>query len=212
MNINHKFKLIWRVIALSRLCTAWAYHASRSRAPQECSDGRNTSRGGRRHEHRRFGMMQLSRGKKFVVHNFLKAPVSTLLLRVPSSVVVLTYANDVRMARRRLTWPLTTLVARFSRTMLLCMPFSLTTQPSSSPLLITSALLYRLQSCRCLRRQPCAPIILTLAFCGPHPLPAPRWLLGRNTCSSLGSLSKLNSSKDCPMIVLVTSSSSLRWL
>jgi len=46
-------------------------------------------------------------------------------------------------------------------------------------------------------------------FSGPHPLPAPQWLLGRYMCSSSGSLPQSSSTGNYPTIVLVTFWSSL---
>jgi len=119
---------------------------------------------------------------------------------------------DARMAPRPSTGPTMTSAATFSSTMLRFFLLSPKIQPRSSPLRWLTVLLSRPQRSGCLRwRCPCAHIILTLASCGPHPLPAPRWLLGRKMWSSPSSQHQPRPSSDFPTIVLVTSWSSLGW-
>ena len=115
------------------------------------------------------------------------------------------------LAKRSSTWPPMTLAARSSSTMLRSLLLSLKTRPRSSPLLLLTALLSRphLRS-DCLRRRcPCAHISLTQLSCGPHPLPAQRWLLGRCMCSSPSSLPQSSSSRNYLTIVPGTSWNSL---
>ena len=124
--------------------------------------------------------------------------------------LAITCADDARMAPHPSTSPPMILAATFSSTMLLPMPLSLKIQPRSSLLLWLTALLYRHLRSRYLRRRcPCVHVILTLASCGPHPMPAPQWLLGRYMCSSPSSLPQFSLLRNYPTTVLVTSWSSL---
>ena len=125
--------------------------------------------------------------------------------------MAITSANDSRMAPHPLIWPAMILAARSSSIMLQFLQLSLKIQPRSSPLLLLTALLSRPHlNSDCLQwRCPCAHISLTQLSCGPHPLPAQRWLRGRNMCSSPSSLPQSSSSRNYLTIVLVTSWSSL---